>query len=196
MADTLLLIPTELEWKALGPAAPGLQEPEFCGVGIAESAVLVARLLERRRPDRVLLIGIAGSYDLERWPVATAREASQVTLIGVGAHVGHEVVPIRAQATSTTQVVLPLESTSGLPMLTVAAAADEDMAERRRARHPDAIGEEMEGAAIAMACAAQQIPFTMIRGCSNLAGDRTHSRWDIQGAMRAAWELAKDYLSA
>ena len=46
----------------------------------------------------------------------------------------------------------------------------------------------MEGFAVAMACRLQNIPLEIIRGISNVAGDRDKSNWRVADAMGAAAE--------
>jgi futalosine hydrolase len=55
---------------------------------------------------------------------------------------------------------------------------------------PDAAAEDMEGFAVAAACRLAGVPLDIVRGISNIAGDRDHSRWQIDAACRAAATLA------
>ena len=67
MPTTLVLVPTDLERRLLGPAlSAGLGEGdrlELCGFGIVAAAARTAALLATHAPDRVLLVGIAGRLD-------------------------------------------------------------------------------------------------------------------------------------
>mgnify|MGYP003310184123 CR=1 FL=1 len=49
-----------------------------------------------------------------------------------------------------------------------------------------ALAEAMEGAAVALAANETGCPFVEVRGISNEAGDRDHSRWDIDLACKNA----------
>jgi nucleoside phosphorylase len=57
--EILILVPTEREAEFF--ARYGLI-PEICGVGMAECAGVTGYILASRRPDLVILAGIAGSY--------------------------------------------------------------------------------------------------------------------------------------
>lgn len=48
------------------------------------------------------------------------------------------------------------------------------------------ICENMEGAAVALACYRQEVPLLEIRGISNLVEDRQRDRWDLPAAIAAA----------
>lgn len=74
-------------------------------------------------------------------------------------------------------------------LLTVcAASATVSQANHRQSRY-FAAAEDMEGFAVAMACQLQNVPLQIIRGISNLAGDRNKSNWEIASAINAAVEL-------
>ena len=51
-----------------------------------------------------------------------------------------------------------------------------------------AICENMEGAAVALACRQLSVPLLEIRGISNRVEDRDTSRWDLTTAMLAVQE--------
>jgi nucleoside phosphorylase len=71
-------------------------------------------------------------------------------------------------------------------LVTVAAAsANFDQADQRRERYPNASAEDMEGFSVAAACHLANTPLTIIRGISNLAGERTKSQWRVEEAMRS-----------
>jgi len=71
-----------------------------------------------------------------------------------------------------------------------AASANAAEAESRRRANPEAVAEDMEGFAVALSCRLAGVPLTIIRGISNVAGDREHANWQIEPALRAAAELA------
>jgi nucleoside phosphorylase len=80
---------------------------------------------------------------------------------------------------------LPLEGDGGLA-LSVATASDSiEQADDRRRRHPQAAIEEMEGYSVAVAAMLAEVPCAMVRGVSNLAGDRDIAGWQLDRALRA-----------
>jgi len=54
-----------------------------------------------------------------------------------------------------------------------------------RRRHPDALVEEMEGYAVALACRHAGVPVSVVRAISNVAGDRDLSNWQLTPAFDA-----------
>jgi len=42
---------------------------------------------------------------------------------------------------------------------------------------------------VAMACKLARIPLIVIRGISNIAGDRNKANWNVKAALKAAVEL-------
>lgn len=95
-SGTLVLVPTELERRRVLdhggiPAAGG--QLHLCGFGPVAAAARTAQLLADLRPERVLLLGIAGAYDTDRWPVESALEFEAVAVEGIGVGEGRELLP-------------------------------------------------------------------------------------------------------
>lgn len=211
-SPTLLLVPTELELKRLrdlGGFEAGLGLRKLCGFGPVAAAARTSQLLMELRPKRVLLIGIAGAYDVDQHPVGTATEFAQVALHGVGAGEGANFQGPPAlgfpqwpgsPGTTTHPVVdtLPLSSAAraelGTLLTTCAASSNAEETAMRRELFPAAVAEDMEGFAVAMACALADTPLRIVRGISNAVGDREPANWRIPSALHAARELAQELL--
>ncbi len=207
-SPTLLLLPTELERRCLleeGGLSGGLALVETCGFGPVAAAARTMQLLARLRPRRVLLVGIAGSLDEGRAPRESARSFATVELDGVGAGNGEEFRsptelgfpqwPGSPDTSGAIGETLSLREGDGGGLLTVCAASDSPAQARRRAeQHPAAIAEDMEGFAVALACALAGAPLAIVRGIANTAGERDSGRWRIRGAMQAARGLALELL--
>lgn len=211
MARTLVLIPTDVERRVIAPRLAGHDARiELCGFGIVAAAARTARLLEVWRPPRVILAGIAGRL-ADRLPLGSASVFAAVACHGIGVGDGTTFVPAAAlgwpqwpgDPPDTTPAVgdvvrgLAGGSDRGPLLLTVAAAsASVAEATMRRAAHPDAAAEDMEGFSVALACRLAAVPCTIIRGISNDAGDREHSRWSTTAALEAAAGMVHDLLVA
>lgn len=213
-SPTLLLVPTELELRRLrdqGGFGVGLCLVSLCGFGPVAAAARTAQLLGELRPSRVLLVGIAGAYDVQSHPVGSTFEFGEVALDGVGAGQGESFqgppalgFPQWPGSPGTTRhpVVdsLPLAHPEGLrgPLLltTCSAAAGEEEVAQRRARFPRAVAEDMEGFAVAMACALCRVPLRVVRGISNRVGDRDPANWRIPAALAAARGQALEILAS
>jgi futalosine hydrolase len=155
---------------------------------------------------RVLLIGLAGSYDEERAPIGTAVAATAVACDGIGVgeglafqnaeeagwRQGHALAGEPAPG-DRVELDCPIVSGEGAPargeFLSAAAASAGSVQAVRRARlFPAALAEDMETYAAALAARLAGARLIAVRGISNRAGDRRKSRWRPEEAMAAARE--------
>ncbi len=177
----------------------------ICGFGLASAGAGAGFRLSQSAtwddPDSpVILAGIAGSYQTEKYPVGSVVCAAAVRCFGIGAGSGDD--HQSSEAMGWVQG-LPLD---GLPpaydflalstapksteltgvFLSVASASGNVAeANARAAKFPEAAGEEMEGFAVALACRNFGRPLIMIRGISNVAGDRDKGHWKTNEALTA-----------
>lgn len=202
---TLVLVPTELEQRGLlelGGLPEALGGLALVGFGPVAAAARTAQLLGARRPARALLLGLAGSFRAHDAPPGSALAFARVGLEGVGVGGGE-------QARAASQIgfaqwhdergrvheSLPLWAAQRGELLSVcSASASRDEARARAARHPQALAEDMEGFGVALACHLFGVPLAIVRGISNLVGERERARWDVHGALGAAHALARHTL--
>lgn len=210
MSETLVFVPTALERDRLDELGglPGY-DIELCGFGPIAAAARTAQLAEQRRPAGLLLLGIAGSYDCERHPVGSVVEPGRVHLDGVGAGTGDRALGPEAlgfpqwpgtelgpgdgkTGTGNTAIFDCIElGDDETSLLTVcAASATPEEAQRRRQRFTGVAAEDLEGFGVALAARLAGIPLRIVRGLSNVAGDRDHTHWRIDDALSSARELA------
>lgn len=208
MPRHLVLIPTDLERRAVAPRLGGSRNAvELCGFGIAAAAARTAGLIAELRPSRVMLVGIAGSFG-DRLPVGSAWRFDRVACHGIGVGSGEAFVSAEAMGwpqwpgdaadasspvgDSIACVAAPEWPGPRADLLVTVATASGDAADARL-RHrlvPDAAAEDMEGFGVALACRLAGLPITIVRGISNVAGDRDKARWRIAEALDAAGSLA------
>ncbi len=215
MPRHLILIPTEPERRLLAPHLAALNPDdaavELCGFGVVAAAARTAQLLAALRPEKVILVGIAGRLD-DRLAIGAATLFDSVACHGIGVGSGPAFIPAAAlgwrqwpgdsgDADPGVGDVLPCAVPEGsdLPserlLLTVtAAAAGPDDVSFRKAIFPEASAEEMEGFAVALACRLFRIPCTIVRGISNTAGDRDKARWQIEPPLAAAADIVLQLL--
>lgn len=206
----LILIPTPMEMDQLQEVIDPPKHTEIamqlCGLGPIAAAARAGNLISRYQPDRVLLIGIAGTFDAKRYPVGSAHRFSQTCCDGIGVGTGDSFMSASqlgwhqfagADAQPEIGDTLPLDSgfVHGIPasgtLLTCCSASDSaTTAAARRKRFPDANAEDMEGYAVAMACNLANVPLQIVRGISNEVGDRNRAAWEIEKGIHAAAELA------
>jgi futalosine hydrolase len=89
--------------------------------------------------------------------------------------------PLLSDHAENTKVVLR----SG-PFVTVSTCTGTTSKAAEIENRTDGICENMEGAAVALACQQLSVPLLEIRGISNLVEDRDTSRWNLRLAMTAA----------
>ncbi|MEQ1904010.1 MAG: futalosine hydrolase [Pirellulaceae bacterium] len=213
-SKTLVLIPSSLELdivrrqtelKHFLTEAATTISLEVSGVGILSAAITASRLIERQQPQHVVLFGIAGTYDEDRATVGQAYLFPSVSCFGFGVGQGTN---FRPWETTELAAVAPCEREIGLQfpdtlrdetakgsLISVAAVSnDADEVNSIRKHYPSAIAEDMEGFAVASACQSFAIPCTVIRGISNVAGQRDKAHWQIESALASACQLLVRFL--
>lgn len=216
MSRTLILVPTEYEHALLRPQLSLMIESvggtvAICGFGPIASGICTTRLLAEFKPESVILIGIAGALS-SSVKIGTARDYDHIGCYGIGAGSGSNfrtagelgwnqyMVPDFGQIIGDTLRLRDSvnETNEGANMLLTvcaASASTDDVTDRLR-KFPNAVAEDMEAFSVAMACRIAGIPLTVIRGISNVAGDRNKSNWQVAVALEAAAELTIAKLSS
>jgi len=185
---TLVLVPTELEARRLALRHTPL---ELCGFGLARAGVGAMHAIARHRPQRVVLAGVAGSYDADLAPIGAVLAPGLVRCHGVG--VGDQTPADLGFADSDEAA---LDGQDGLALSVARASESLDQARSRRAAEPRAVLEEMEGYAVALAAMTAQVRCTMLRAISNMAGDREPSGWSLDPALDALRERLDSMLAS
>ena len=211
-SPTLLLFATDLErrrFQDLGGLGTGHALQALAGFGPVAAGARASQVLSLLRPRRVLLAGIAGTFDEERHPLGSALAFSCVALDGVGAGEGEGFLAPPAlgfpqwpgeeggapRVEDRLALALPAGRPEALLVTGCAASATPAEAERRRARFPGAAAEDMEGFGVGLACALHGVPLTVLRGISNRVGERAPGSWRIAEAMEAVRDLLRACLA-
>jgi futalosine hydrolase len=176
----LTLVPTEVEAGMM--TAPLTTPLALCGFGLAEAGARAAHAIATHAAaaDGVILLGAAGTYDPRVHPVGSAIVAGSVRCHGIGAE-GRSPEALGFGAPE----LLPLAG-DGPEIVSVAEASSAEAAAAITRSHPRAVAEEMEGYAVALAAIAFGVDLWIVRGISNVAGDRNVSGWALPEAIRAA----------
>lgn len=208
----LLLAPTRRELDALVTRQQNSRGvcAEICGFGTIVAAARTAQMLANYKPRRVLLAGIAGTYDEKILAIGTASCFRSVAVDGIGAGTGERFITAAEMGfpqwpghdgDSANQVgdrlrldALEFTATADLLLTCCAASACVAEAALRRRRFPAAVAEDLEAFGVAAACALANVPLTVVRGASNVAGNRDHATWRIDDALSAASELVQNIL--
>ena len=202
----LILVPTSLELRQLEEPGgfPGTPAVRLCGFGPVAAAARTSQCLAELRPGRVLLVGIAGALDPERAPLGSAHRFARVRLDGVGVGEGPLFQPPsrlgfpqwEGQPGAPVLDTLELAPSGAGELLTVCAAAASPVEARaRRERYSGAVAEDMEGFGVALACHLAGVQLTVVRGISNLAGQREKRSWSVRAALEAARQAALEWLA-
>ena len=192
-----------------GGIDPGLGQVHLCGFGPVAAAARSAALIASLHPARVLLVGIAGTYDAEFLRVGSAAAFDAVAIEGIGVGEGERALAPPALgfpqwpggagvAKIEDRIELvraPANSARAALLLSTCCASDSAAhAALRRRKFPDAAAEDMEGFGVALAAALHGVSCTIVRGISNTVGDRDPTHWRIPAALAAARTLAIELL--
>lgn len=209
MSSPLILIPTVGEQTVIAGRLKSIGFPadriQLCGFGPIAAASRTTQLLLQAEVDHIYLAGIAGGLQREYAP-GTAITFSEVAIYGIGAGAGdtfrtagdlgwnHWKQATDAGGEFRIGDRIPIADDSSADesrqLLTVCSAAStqKDVHDRRQT-FPDAVAEDMEGFSVAFACAMAGCRLSIIRGISNVAGDRDKAHWRITDALNAASDL-------
>lgn len=147
---------------------------EIVGVGPVVAAASAGRIITQARPEKVVMIGTAGSYP--DGPPIGAVVASRtlglswgVASLGLG-YVPRAPEPLHADPTLIERLGLPAHD-----VLTVGAiTTDLDLAARLAEGWSV---EHLEAYAVAWTCAQEAIPFIGVFGITNHVGPEAHHQW-------------------
>jgi futalosine hydrolase len=208
-SKTLVLIPSSLELDIVRRQT-GLNHflaetartvsLEVGGVGLLSAAITAVRLIEQQKPQYLVVLGIAGTYNEERATVGQAYLFPSVSCFGFGVGQGTnfrpwETTELAAIAPCEREINLRIpdglreETAKGTLISVAAVSSNADEVNSIRKYCPSAIAEDMEGFAVASACQSFAIPCTVIRGISNIAGQRDKTNWQIESAITSACQL-------
>lgn len=178
-----------------------------CGVGPVNAALHLGLALGRGQTSGVVGLGVAGSFDLTAFPLASCAliqreiwpdygllEDAGVRARGMGLALGQihvqgqqmdvfdqlELEPAAAARTLGLQPTVLPQATC----LTVSAASGTPTVAQRRGVHGAQL-EAMEGFAWAWGAASQGLPCLEVRAVSNRVGSRPPQNWDLPGALSA-----------
>ena len=202
-------MPTEIERQHLAtqPRFNAYGPCELCGFGPIAAAARTTSQIAIHKPDRVLLIGIAGTFNPSVLRVGGAALLPRVIMHGIGVGTDETFVPAGEmgfqhwpgqgeESPIGDELVLstPLSSVSGSLLTCSAASASTKDMRHRLHRYPGVVAEDMEGYAVALACRLEHVPLVIVRGISNVVGDRLSTNWQIPQALSAAWSLAEEVI--
>ena len=192
------------------------------GIGKAAAAATAVSLLSSCQPEALLLFGCGGAYlgtDLALGDLALA-SGEIFGDEGVATPTGFQDLaetklamrrtpeklynnwPIDSELHDWAQPLLQAHAAdnkiklhSGL-FVTVSTCTGSTVVATEIAQRTGGICENMEGAAVALACQQLSTPLLEVRGISNLVEDRDTSRWDLSAGMAAAQRATLELLKS
>jgi futalosine hydrolase len=192
------------------PIRPGLTAC-ITGVGPVNAGIALGRILALSHEiTGVLCLGLAGSFDLARAPLGSCTLVTEeiwpeyglfgddgMDAPGLGfaqwEHDGLRVVDRLPLHTDLTDLGLPqpIDAIPGISLTVAGVSAGAQRACMLAQRyHP--LSENMEGFAVALACARQQIPCVELRAVSNKVGSRAPEDRDFPLALAKLGALGQD----
>lgn len=188
------------EWQAIA-VSEGL-EVVRTGVGKANAAGAVARVLDPFRHAAVVSIGVGGSLP------GSPADLGEVVL-GASAVFADEGVATEEGFVDCPTLGFPLGAFEGSaapldpvlrewlrplahhegPIATVSTCSGKDDLARSVAQRTGAVAEAMEGAAVAAVASRLGVPAAELRVISNTTGRRQVQRWDLEGALTVLAEV-------
>lgn len=165
-----------------------------CGVGPAAAAAATARTIAEnshmgRAYDVVVNAGICGAFR-GKARIGDLLIATDSVAAELGVALPWRFQPIDEIGFGTNRIgcntvlTVAVEGVRG-EILTLASITGSDgLAANLAHRHPDAIGEAMEGFGVATAAQQAGLPFAEIRAVSNYIGDRDVENWDWAAALK------------
>ena len=199
---------TRARAQQAGPKQPVKQL--LCGIGPVEAALHLSVFLSRAKqlPEAVVNLGIAGAYDRQNQPAAVLDIclAEREELGDLGKQEDGRIEPLLVKNN-----VIPCSFAVDQPLLermaaglqsagivwkrgrfitVCCASGDRARGDMLLARYPDALCENMEGAALARVCGHYQVPFAEIRCISNMVDDPDKQRWLLQEACSRCGQAA------
>ena len=185
------------------------------GVGVINAALCAGRILARGDVRGVVNLGVAGAFDLEGFPFGTAfkvwreiwpeygllTEDGIVSPVSIGLPQGvlngkpvWDKVKVPGEKNAALMgLELPTDLRSASSLTVSGVTGSSVRAGWLRIAYSVDI-ENMEGYALAFACAMSGVPFLEIRAISNMVGSREPEDWDLDGALTALGEVAANIL--
>jgi futalosine hydrolase len=177
------------------------------GVGMLASAVSLTRLVTEEKPDLVIQIGIAGTFDT-KMPLAKVVLVKEEILGDMGVEEDgkwKDLFDLKLEKSSyhpfekrklpnqwlTSYNLLKLPELSSISVNEISTSPKRiELLSKKYS--PDL--ESMEGAALHYVCREANIPFIQMRAISNYIGERNKANWKMKEALEALNDTLIKYL--
>lgn len=186
----------DFEFWSPVPIGPGV-EMVLTGLGKANAAGAVARVLDPAKHAGVVSIGIGGCLPGSGLEIGTVVVGSASVFSDEGVRTPNGFIPAsslgfspaavgdRVEADAEWAGVLKGIGLRSVLIATVSACSGTNGLAEETGRRTGASVEAMEGAAVGLAASRVGLRFCEIRAVSNTTGDRAGQRWDLPLALAA-----------
>ncbi len=179
------------------------------GVGILATSVCLTQLILQQKPDLIIQMGIAGSFN-KHLPLGKVLAVNEEILGDMGVEEGGEwkdIFDLNLEKSNNPpfkkrKLLNPwLTQFNILKLPTVKSITVNQISTQKKRiailqEKYNPILEGMEGAALHYTCQAMSIPFIQIRSVSNYIGDRNKNNWRIKEAIHQLNQTILDYIDA
>lgn len=189
----LVVLPTQLEAAKITPLK---QEVFVSGIGMVQSTFSLTQKLTREHYDFLLFAGIAGSFDIEKYPIGSVVEVSNEYFADMGIEINSDdyrfsslfeenlldvnTPPFKAAKLCNSYKINNISSVTGITVNSITTHKAKNNYFRMKY---NAEIETMENGAYFYVAQQFRIPFLSLRTISNQVGDRDKSRWNIPTAL-------------
>lgn len=176
-----------------------------CGAGIANAAAAAALGIALYKPDHIFNVGVCGVYKAGMDAIGTVVTGNRAVFADTGIDTGADFLSLQAidlplaKPESGDRVfnIIGLQEAHGsrklkqTVFLTVSACSGstqraELVSKRFKSDRKGLVCEDMESAAVGLMACKAGIPCTVVRGVSNVCGDRDYANWQLSAAAQAA----------
>jgi len=195
-----------LDFTVYQPDSPGEDSPIIlrCGAGIANAAAAAALGIALYNPAHIFNVGVCGVYNADINTIGQVVTGARAIFADTGVDTGSAFQPMQAidlplaHSLDGDQIfnVVTLHTARGSSklkhsvFLTVAACSGSmqraALVSKRFSFEQELLCEDMESAAVALMASKADIPCTIVRGISNVCGDRDYGNWQLSKAAQAA----------
>ena len=175
-----------------------------CGAGIANAAAAASLGIALYKPARIFNVGVCGVYNANMNTIGQVVIGTRAVFADTGVDTGADFLTMEAidlplaKPASGNQVFNVIELHTArvnrklkrAVLLTVAACSGSAqraaLVSGRFSFEQELLCEDMESAAVALMSNKADIPCTIVRGISNICGDRDYGNWQLSKAAQAA----------
>ncbi len=177
--NIIVLFPTTIESEPFIGKYGGRAGVEICGIGLAGCAASTARIITGKKPELLILAGIAGAYEGKGLHKGDTVLVTREISADLGSMAGGEFRPLPKSEGSVDNYY---DCPTRLPGIFPKAVSNSVNTAATPHIAPGAADiENMEGAAFFAVCGALGIPFAEIRTVSNQVGE-PREKWQIAAA--------------